>query len=325
VEAWLREQPAQVLEAVVRTCTHLLVNKFAVKLEDMTDWRLEAERRAAGVAPALLRLAGCSEAACGPETGGPAVGQGAGLTRSSPSPQGFSGPPAPPGPLPEIDIIPPIGPENKEAADDRKKRTMLSNNVTVMQQEVTKICHRFQIPSSTLDSTKLASQPALVRDKVKVALTAVRNAEKTLTDFLNFLKFFKYKEWNVGQQARREQLLKQQQEELQETKQAEAREKAEATQQAEAGEQVKLDQKAREDVEPQEVEGKKGKRWGPDVASDGEMERVEAELKKKIQEIKAKLEEGKPQPAVEIRDVKNGEEEGQPRSKVPKVDILEVD
>ena len=41
------------------------------------------------------------------------------------------------------------------------------------------------------------------RDKLKVALTCVKNAERTLTDFLDFLKTDKYKEWNEEQKAKR--------------------------------------------------------------------------------------------------------------------------
>ena len=42
----------------------------------------------------------------------------------------------------------------------------------------------------------------------QVALTCVKNAERTLTDFLDFLKTDKYKVWNDEQQTKREELLK---------------------------------------------------------------------------------------------------------------------
>ena len=126
-------------------------------------------------------------------------------------------------PLPEMDIIPPFSAENKEADVDRDKRKMLTNNVNMMQMEVTelntrnpfqnsvqvnKICHRFKIAPATLDRSNLDKYGDKARDKLKVALTCVKNAERTLTDFLDFLKTDKYKEWNEEQKAKREELLK---------------------------------------------------------------------------------------------------------------------
>jgi hypothetical protein len=111
-------------------------------------------------------------------------------------------------PLPEMDIIPPFSVENKEADVDRDKRKMLTNNVNMMQMEVNKICHRFKIPPATLDRSNLDKYPDKARDKLKVALTCVKNAERTLTDFLDFLKTDKYKDWNEEQQAKRDELLK---------------------------------------------------------------------------------------------------------------------
>merc|ERR1719378_1515539 len=41
------------------------------------------------------------------------------------------------------------------------------------------------------------------REKLSLALNCVKNAEQTLTDFLDFLKTEKYKEWNDEQKAKR--------------------------------------------------------------------------------------------------------------------------
>ena len=71
-----------------------------------------------------------------------------------------------------------------------------------------KICHRFKIAPATLDRSNLDKYGDKARDKLKVALTCVKNAERTLTDFLDFLKTDKYKEWNEEQKAKREELLK---------------------------------------------------------------------------------------------------------------------
>ena len=111
-------------------------------------------------------------------------------------------------PLPQLEIIPPFSAENKEADVDREKRKMLTNNVSMMQMEVTKLCNRFKIPLATLDKDNLDQHPEAARDKLKLALNCVKNAEQTLTDFLDFLKNEKYKEWNDEQKAKREELLK---------------------------------------------------------------------------------------------------------------------
>ena len=111
-------------------------------------------------------------------------------------------------PLPQLEIIPPFSAENKEADVDREKRKMLTNNVNMMQMEVNKICNRFKIPLATLDKDNLEQYPEQAREKLGVALTCVKNAERTLTDFLDFLKNDKYKEWNDDQKAKREELLK---------------------------------------------------------------------------------------------------------------------
>lgn len=111
-------------------------------------------------------------------------------------------------PLPELEIIPPFSAENKEADVDREKRKMLTNNVSMMQMEVTKICNRFKIPLASLDKDNLDKYPDAAREKLGLALNCVRNAEVTLTDFLDFLKNEKYKEWNDEQKAKREALLR---------------------------------------------------------------------------------------------------------------------
>lgn len=111
-------------------------------------------------------------------------------------------------PLPELEIIPPFSAENKEADVDREKRKMLTNNVSMMQMEVTKLCNRFKIPLATLDKDNLDKHPEAAQDKLKLALNCVKNAEQTLTDFLDFLKTEKYKEWNDEQKAKREALLR---------------------------------------------------------------------------------------------------------------------
>merc|ERR1712029_851694 len=106
------------------------------------------------------------------------------------------------------EIIPPFSAENKEADVDREKRKMLTNNVSMMQMEVTKICNRFKIPLASLDKDNLEQYPEAAREKLSLALNCVKNAEQTLTDFLDFLKTEKYKEWNDEQKAKRESLLK---------------------------------------------------------------------------------------------------------------------
>ena len=111
-------------------------------------------------------------------------------------------------PLPDIDIIPPFSAENKETDADRKKRKLLTDNVSFMQTEVTKICRSYKIPPFSLDKDNLDQYPEASRDKLKLALNCVKNAEQTLTDFLDFLKNDKYKEWNDEQKAKREALLR---------------------------------------------------------------------------------------------------------------------
>jgi hypothetical protein len=48
----------------------------------------------------------------------------------------------------------------------------------------------------------------IAREKLSLAITCVSNAERTLNDFLDFLKNDKYKVWNQDQISKREALLK---------------------------------------------------------------------------------------------------------------------
>merc|ERR1712113_1058875 len=66
---------------------------------------------------------------------------------------------------------------------------------------------RFKIPLASLDKDNL-DYPDSAREKLGLALNCVKNAEQTLTDFLDFLKNEKYKEWNDEQKAKREDLLR---------------------------------------------------------------------------------------------------------------------
>ena len=78
----------------------------------------------------------------------------------------------------------------------------------MMQIELNKICHRYKIKPSELDRENLEQYPADAQPKLSLAITCVSNAERTLGDFLDFLKSEKYKEWNDDQIAKREALLK---------------------------------------------------------------------------------------------------------------------
>merc|ERR1719150_1469045 len=220
VQGWLEKQQPFVLQTVMKTCTSLLVTKHDVPAEDLTDWYSAAE--AAGDAVEEEKTEVVSPPVQNKGTllsGGVDPLKSSNMLRTSQNSK--------PGlawtrsdlrhphkvtaqmrPLPEMDIIPPFSAENKEADVDRDKRKMLTNNVNMMQMEVNKICHRFKIAPATLDRSNLDKYGDKARDKLKVALTCVKNAERTLTDFLDFLKADKYKEWNEEQKAKREELLK---------------------------------------------------------------------------------------------------------------------
>ena len=67
---------------------------------------------------------------------------------------------------------------------------------------------RFKIKPSELDKDNLDKYPKEAQEKLSLALTCVSNAERTLSNFLDFLKNEKYKEWNDDQIEKRESLLK---------------------------------------------------------------------------------------------------------------------
>jgi len=218
VQGWLEKQQPFVLQTVMKTCTNLLVTKHDVPAEDLTDWYSAAdaagdnaveEEQTAVVNPPKNKgtlLSGgvdpLKQSSMLNRNPQPGLGW---TTSDRRHPHRVTGQMKP---LPEMDIIPPFSAENKEADVDRDKRKMLTNNVNMMQMEVNKICHRFKIAPATLDRSNLDKYGDKARDKLKVALTCVKNAERTLTDFLDFLKTDKYKEWNEEQKAKREELLK---------------------------------------------------------------------------------------------------------------------
>ena len=111
-------------------------------------------------------------------------------------------------PSSELEIIPPFSAENKEADIDRERRKMFTNNVIMMQIEVDKICHGFKISPATLDENNLDKYPENTRDKLKTAIICVKNAEKSLADFLDSLKTDKCSDWNREQESEREEHFK---------------------------------------------------------------------------------------------------------------------
>merc|ERR1719186_17855 len=199
VQNWLDRQQPFVLQSVMKTCTNLLVNKHNVPVEDLTDWYKDTE----------------DSSKCGTLLQGGVEQHQTTKRDLQPGPGWSKSDVRHPHkvttqmkPLPELEIIPPFSAENKEADIDRDKRKMLTNNVNMMQIEVNKICHRFKISPATLDKDSLDKYPENAREKLTVALTCVKNAERTLTDFLDFLKNEKYSDWNKEQQDKREDLLK---------------------------------------------------------------------------------------------------------------------
>merc|ERR550534_3118858 len=218
VQGWLEKQQPFVLQTVMKTCTNLLVTKHDVPAEDLTDWYSAAE--AAGDAVEEEQTAVVSPPVLNKGTllsGGIDPNKSSNMLNRNPKP-GLAWTKSDMRhphkvttqmkPLPELEIIPPFSAENKEADVDREKRKMLTNNVSMMQMEVTKICNRFKIPLASLDKDNLDKYPDAAREKLGLALNCVRNAEVTLTDFLDFLKNDKYKEWNDEQKAKREALLR---------------------------------------------------------------------------------------------------------------------
>jgi len=204
VSSWLERQQPFVLQSVMKTCKNLLTNKHSVPVEDLSEMYEE------GAAGNATKTGTILQGGVDPDKTAVALKRdlnpGIGWTKSDMRhPHKVTHQMKP---LPELEIIPPFSVENKEADIDRDKRKMLTNNVNMMQIEVNKICHRFKIPPAQLDKDNLEQYPDNARDKLKIALTCVKNAERTLTDFLDFLKNEKYKCWNEEQHAKREELLR---------------------------------------------------------------------------------------------------------------------
>merc|ERR1719186_1389722 len=203
VQNWLDKQQPFALQSVMKTCTNLLVNKHNVPVEDLTDWYKDTEDSSKC---GTLLQGGVDQHQTTTRNIKRDLQPGLGWSKSDVRhPHKVT---TQMKPLPELEIIPPFSAENKEADIDRDKRKMLTNNVNMMQIEVNKICHRFKISPATLDKDNLDKYPENAREKLKVALTCVKNAERTLTDFLDFLKNEKYSDWNKEQQDKREELLK---------------------------------------------------------------------------------------------------------------------
>ena len=228
VKDWLDKQQPFVLQTVMKHCRVLLVDKHNVPAEDMTDWYGDDDSekneavtkpvKSGDTTPDICKyliflyfiqgtlLSGGVEPENSAKNLKRDLRPGVGWTRSDMRhPHKVT---TQMKPLPELEIIPPFSAENKEADVDREKRKMLTNNVSMMQMEVTKICNRFKIPLASLDKDNLDKYPDAAKEKLKLALNCVKNAETTLTDFLDFLKNDKYKEWNDEQKAKREDLLR---------------------------------------------------------------------------------------------------------------------
>lgn len=109
-------------------------------------------------------------------------------------------------PLPKLEMVPPFSTTYPDASADRDKLKMLENNVSMMMIELNKICKNFNI--ANLNRDDLSEYPEIQRDKLKTAITCVSNAEKTLSNFKEFLKNDKYKEWNAEQEKARESAVK---------------------------------------------------------------------------------------------------------------------
>lgn len=110
-------------------------------------------------------------------------------------------------PLPKLRIVPPMSVTYPDASADQDKLRMLENNVNMMNDELRKICMRFNIRQ--LDRNDLSPYADHQKEKLNTAITCVANAEKTLADFKAFLKTDKYKEWNEAQEKQRAEEVKQ--------------------------------------------------------------------------------------------------------------------
>jgi len=205
VQTWLKDQPTDVLQQIATHCQQTLEKKSEEKNNKAVfqDWYKEE---------------GDSNKKSGTLLEGGVEGGGASKTlkRDHVPKQGWSRSDMrhphkvvhQMKPLPDLEIIPPFSVENKEADIDRDKRKMLQSNVNMMQIEVNKICHKFKIVPSQLDKENLDQYPEQARAKLKMAVNCVKNAETTLSDFLDFLKTEKYKAWNDDQISKRDALLK---------------------------------------------------------------------------------------------------------------------
>lgn len=111
-------------------------------------------------------------------------------------------------PLPEPEIVPPQSSTYPEAAADREKLQMLKNNVGMMQFELNKICRRLKISVGSLDKDDLTAYPEDQQQRLKTAINCVSAAEKTLNEFIEFLKEEKYKEWNETQKKAHEEKVR---------------------------------------------------------------------------------------------------------------------
>jgi len=202
VQNWLDKQQPFILQTVMKHCTNLLINKHKVDTEDLSDWYKDEEVpvKSGTLIEGGVQAESSSKALKRDLT--PSTGWSKSDMRH-PHKVTHSMKP-----LPELEIIPPFSIENKEADIDRDKRKMLINNVNMMQVELSKICHRFKIKPSELDKENVEQYPKDAQPKLKLAITCVSNAERTLGDFLDFLKNEKYKEWNDDQISKREALLK---------------------------------------------------------------------------------------------------------------------
>ena len=186
----------------MKHCTNLLLNKHKVDSEDLSDWYKDEDgpKKTGTLLDGGIEKEGTALALKRDFT--PSLG----WTKSDmrhPHKVTHSMKP-----LPELEIIPPFSAENKEADVDRDKRKMLINNVNMMQIELNKICHRHKVKPSELDRENLEQYGADAQPKLQLAVTCVSNAERTLGNFLDFLKNEKYKEWNDDQIAKRDALLK---------------------------------------------------------------------------------------------------------------------
>lgn len=202
VQNWLDKQQPFILQTVMKHCTNLLINKHKVDSDDLSDWYKDED----GPKKSGTLLEGGVDAETASNAMKRDLTPGAGWTKSDMRhPHKVTHAMKP---LPELEIIPPFSIENKEADIDRDKRKMLINNVNMMQIELNKICHRFKIKPSELDRENIDKYPTEAQSKLGLAITCVTNAERTLGNFLDFLKNEKYKDWNDDQISKRESLLK---------------------------------------------------------------------------------------------------------------------